>query len=712
MDGAWVGGRYLLRGQLGRGADSVVWLAEDRAAGGTVALRVLDADVPSPRTRLQHAHELGARVGHPDLVAPSPPMDLDGPLLGRVGAVMPLARGRQLLDQVRAQGPFAEEPLKQIGRNLAEVLGAAHRVGVVLRDLRPEHVFVREDGGVSLVGLHHAGFAGSVRSIPSGATVAPEVAVGAAPDPRQDLFGLGVVLWTAATGAAPPPGRAPSLSSLRPDLSPDVTRLVDALLDPDPSDRPAGARDVLDLLSARVPPRDVLRGRPAREPRHHLPPGAFVVRLTERPRDARRRKRRRKKGDRLWATLARAARKALAEVLDVSEFMPPEERVVAAVAAAAGLPSDALRVPKDLLKRKVRLVEGVDRTTAARLADAARAAGFRAEVHEVAAPVGPGVVAVLQPLLTGLAMAAAFAAAGLPTVLVAFVAALGAGIALMAALSGLTRAPASKRDDPLVFGADLRPHLRGAYRDALPPPPLPAAPATASTTARRPPQRKATEAAAPPTAAPTTAPAAAAGSAGPASPVLDVPPEPVALAALARGRLRRLADDLAADRDLPAPTRADVRAGLEALTAEVDALEAALSAPAETLAPALVAARQRVLAELEDRLARMDALAAGGASVDASERAAVSRALDAARAEAAAVEVAASQRVRRLARLLELGSVANEVRRDLFDRSTPSPPVQETVAQLRQDIASGRAALDEAADGRRRHRAATGAQRQ
>jgi hypothetical protein len=167
------------------------------------------------------------------------------------------------------RAPFTLEELTAVFVGLADALAAVHAGGVVLRDLRPLQVLHAYDGRVLLVdvGLSRVDVLSSHTAssllMQGSAYAAPEQVHRTAVDQRSDLFGLGVMMWQALTGALPfGDGPAflrerdhalPPLARLRGDVPPTLELLVRALLEDDPSRRPGTAGDVAWVLRGGAP---------------------------------------------------------------------------------------------------------------------------------------------------------------------------------------------------------------------------------------------------------------------------------------------------------------------------------------------------------------------------------------------------------------------------------------------------------------------------
>ncbi len=205
--GDLVGGRYRLRGLLGRGGMGRVWLGYDELLARPVAVKqVLLGTRESEDARegaLAEARAL-ARVDHPGVVRIHDLVE-DG---GDPWIVMELLSGRTLADRIAADGPLPPAQVRRIALELLDALRAVHAAGLVHCDVKPANVQLCDDGRVVLTdfGIASAdedatmpggGFAGSP------AYLSPERARGDAARPESDLFSLGATLFAAAEGTSP-----------------------------------------------------------------------------------------------------------------------------------------------------------------------------------------------------------------------------------------------------------------------------------------------------------------------------------------------------------------------------------------------------------------------------------------------------------------------------------------------------------------------------
>ncbi|MFT5457822.1 MAG: tRNA A-37 threonylcarbamoyl transferase component Bud32, partial [Myxococcota bacterium] len=423
--GDLLGGRFAILGELGRGGSATVYLVDDRVRGERVALKVLHdhlAADPSARRRLRREVLASSRIRHPAALVANELHEVDG----RLALSLPYHAGSTVHELVGQSGPLPGATVESIALQLAEVLTASHRAGVLHRDLSPTNVLVSRDGQVALTdfGLARVGEGGtrSTSTLGTSGYSAPEVWEGSRSDPRSDLYSLGAVVYLAATGrgpfAAPTAvaslqrqldGAHRPLGEARPDLPAHVCQLVDRLLDVDPERRPAGARAVVDALQTRslqsAPAEVEARPAVAVGPVRWFDEGGWAVVVREDPDDELRRASLRARTGRkpnlvleAFASVALQVRDALGMPLSSS----PEQALIAEVERVAGLPPGALRAPPAVLDQRFKLIDGVDRHTADRLVASAQNAGFRAEAVDEAPARGWWIPARRVPQILGL----------------------------------------------------------------------------------------------------------------------------------------------------------------------------------------------------------------------------------------------------------------------------------------------------------------------
>jgi serine/threonine protein kinase len=246
-------------GIAGRGGMGVVYRATDLTLDRSVALKLIAPSLamdPVFRARFERECRLAAAIDHPHAV----PLFHAGEEDGLLYVTMRYVEGTDLRELLRANGRL--EPLRAVTivDEVAGALDAAHRHGLVHRDVKPANVLISSRGGRERAFLTDFGvckqrtqlseLTGTGLAIGSADYMAPEQAYGAEVDGRADVYSLGCVLFQTLTGAVPydrdsdldklwahahePP---PDLRDVRPDLPSRLGEVLARSMAKDPSDR-------------------------------------------------------------------------------------------------------------------------------------------------------------------------------------------------------------------------------------------------------------------------------------------------------------------------------------------------------------------------------------------------------------------------------------------------------------------------------------------
>ncbi|GGO83509.1 serine/threonine-protein kinase [Wenjunlia tyrosinilytica] len=264
-----VAGRYRLVERIGRGGMGTVWRAEDELLGRHVAVKKLhvpphlsDEERGTLYERTRREARSAARITHPNVVVVHDVVEDDGlPCI-----VMEYVPSRTLGDVLKKDGPISQREAARIGRGMAAALRAAHRAGVLHRDVKPANVLLgtdsshggsgedeqgRPDGRVVLTDFGIAVASGSSTLTRTGELVgsfdylSPERIRGAGPGTASDLWALGATLYQALEGEAPFHRDTPIETAYAiaaepfppPRRAGVLTPLIKALLEKDPERR-------------------------------------------------------------------------------------------------------------------------------------------------------------------------------------------------------------------------------------------------------------------------------------------------------------------------------------------------------------------------------------------------------------------------------------------------------------------------------------------
>ena len=257
---AVLAGRYTIERELGQGGMATVFLAQDVRLGRAVAIKLLDPALTSTIGVERFLREIAitARLNHPHILS----LIESGQDGGLVYYVMPHIEGESLRDRLRREPPVSVGGAAWIAREVADALTYAHGRGVIHRDIKPENILLSDGHAwVADFGIARAietcadsvGKALTVTGLPIGtpAYMSPEQVEGRPDvDGRSDVYSLGCVLFELLVGRPPFLGRSaravmqqhvatppPSLAELRPDLSPQLTAVVERAISKDPRER-------------------------------------------------------------------------------------------------------------------------------------------------------------------------------------------------------------------------------------------------------------------------------------------------------------------------------------------------------------------------------------------------------------------------------------------------------------------------------------------
>ena len=254
--------QYEVGNQLGRGAFGLVLEGRHRRLGRPVAIKILTISEPDVERRFLAEAQVMAAFDHPHVVRVHDYAETDGLCL----IVMEHLPGGTLAARISPE--FPAEQACAIGLAVADALDAAHRRGIVHRDIKPDNVLFAADGAVKVTDFGIAKiFEGSTSTtgtlMGTPAYASPEQITGQRIGPATDVYALGGVLYHLLTARAPFALDLPVPAMLhrhltqRPELPagmpPRIAAVVGQALEKDPAGRPASAKKfALSLAAAAV----------------------------------------------------------------------------------------------------------------------------------------------------------------------------------------------------------------------------------------------------------------------------------------------------------------------------------------------------------------------------------------------------------------------------------------------------------------------------
>ena len=255
---------FVIIKQIGEGGMSRVFEAEDETLGRRVALKILNRTYSRDAARMaqfQNEALITARVTHPNVIK----LYSVGYDQGYFYIAMELVTGGSLEQRIKRDGTVKEKDALRIGRQVADGLRAAYRMGLQHRDVKPANILFTDDGTAKVVDfglalfVEHKDQSAEIWATPY--YVSPEKVIENREDFRSDLFSLGATLYHALTGKPPHKANTNSLHELRMikcrrvaleetgmPFGARTIHVVDRLLAFRPEDRPASYDVAVDEL--------------------------------------------------------------------------------------------------------------------------------------------------------------------------------------------------------------------------------------------------------------------------------------------------------------------------------------------------------------------------------------------------------------------------------------------------------------------------------
>ncbi|MES1186964.1 MAG: serine/threonine-protein kinase [Myxococcales bacterium] len=273
--GLTLDGRYRLERLLARGGMGEVWAAVDVSRGGHFAIKIA-REAPTQqvelRRRLLREAKAASSISHPNVLEVLDVFELPD---GKPAMVTPLLEGETLGALLAREGSLSVHQTLELMLPVVDAIVAAHRAGIVHRDIKPDNIFLQRQGELKVLDfgiaklrptrdVNESSITGTGNWLGTPSYMAPEQAFGDAPiDERVDAWAIGVILYECLAGLRPIEGENQQqvlrnlltqgimpLHLVRPDVPRGMSELVMRLLAREPHKRCGGLVEVRDLLVA------------------------------------------------------------------------------------------------------------------------------------------------------------------------------------------------------------------------------------------------------------------------------------------------------------------------------------------------------------------------------------------------------------------------------------------------------------------------------
>ncbi|HEY3377612.1 MAG TPA: Stk1 family PASTA domain-containing Ser/Thr kinase [Armatimonadota bacterium] len=257
--------RYALESKVGEGGMAVTYRARDLLLNRTVAVKMMREQFttdPQFVERFRREAQAAARLSHENIAS----VYDTGRANGAYYIVMEFVEGTDLKQRLRRDGALPVLTALEFGRQIAGALDAAHRGGLVHRDVKPHNILINQDGKVKVTdfGIAKLASEGEDTGVIIGSVhyVSPEQARGEVTTPSSDLYSMGAVLFEMLTGRTVFEAdnamavahkqiydRPPLPRTLRPEIPPAVESMVLRCLEKDPRARYQSAAELQAVLT-------------------------------------------------------------------------------------------------------------------------------------------------------------------------------------------------------------------------------------------------------------------------------------------------------------------------------------------------------------------------------------------------------------------------------------------------------------------------------
>ena len=247
---------YRIEGVLGRGGMGVVYEAHQLSLDRPVALKILSPELSADdafRERFRREGLIQARIDHPHIV----PIYEAGEHAGGLFLAMRIVRGPTLKDLIAMRELEGARTLR-ILRPIGDALEAAHDVGLIHRDIKPQNILVGSrdhaflaDFGLTKGPTEQRSLTKTGQFVGTLDYISPEQIRGESATTRSDVYSLAAVLFECLTGVVPYPKESdaavlfahmaeppPLVTDQRPDLPPDLDAVLLRAMSKNPAERP------------------------------------------------------------------------------------------------------------------------------------------------------------------------------------------------------------------------------------------------------------------------------------------------------------------------------------------------------------------------------------------------------------------------------------------------------------------------------------------
>jgi serine/threonine-protein kinase len=266
--GVLFAGRYDIQSILGMGGMGIVYKAHDRDLDDVVAIKTLRSDSlsadPSLLDRFKSEIRLARRITHPNVLRTH---DL-GETNGLRYLSMEFVKGITLKGMVEQDQLIPTPVALRIAKQICAGLAAAHEVGVIHRDIKPQNIIIESTGGLKIMDFGIARLTQERGMTATGTVVgtpdymSPEQARGVDLDFRSDIYSTGVVLYELFTGTLPFDGDTPLAVVLKhvqekppppqtknPKIDPKIAAIILKCMQKDPPERYQSVNQLYEALT-------------------------------------------------------------------------------------------------------------------------------------------------------------------------------------------------------------------------------------------------------------------------------------------------------------------------------------------------------------------------------------------------------------------------------------------------------------------------------